>query len=68
MRRSSLSSAVLLTMLVGTAFGEGPLLELQKGDRIVLVGNTLAERMQYFGRFETLLEGLRRPRPHAGRP
>jgi glucose/arabinose dehydrogenase len=30
-------------------------LELQKGDRLVLVGNTLAERMQYFGNFETLL-------------
>lgn len=34
---------------------DGPLLELQKGDKIVLVGNTLAERMQYFGHFETLL-------------
>lgn len=30
-------------------------LELQKGDRIVLIGNTLAERMQHFGHFETLL-------------
>ena len=34
---------------------EGDRLELKKGDRIVLVGNTLAERMQYFGNFETLL-------------
>ena len=34
---------------------EGPKLELKKGDRIVVIGNTLAERMQYFGNFETLL-------------
>src|SRR4051812_23601838 len=31
-------------------------LELKKGDRIILIGNTLAERMQYFGNFETLLQ------------
>ena len=30
-------------------------LELHKGDRIIIIGNTLAERMQYFGHFETLL-------------
>ncbi|MFI5461555.1 MAG: PVC-type heme-binding CxxCH protein [Isosphaerales bacterium] len=30
-------------------------LVLHKGDRIVIVGNTLAERMQYYGHFETLL-------------
>jgi glucose/arabinose dehydrogenase len=30
-------------------------LELKKGDRIILIGNTLAERMQYYGHFETLL-------------
>ena len=29
--------------------------QLKKGDRIILIGNTLAERMQYFGNFETLL-------------
>ena len=34
---------------------EGPKLELNAGDRIVLEGGTLAERMQYFGNFETLL-------------
>ena len=28
---------------------------LHTGDRIIIVGNTLAERMQYFGHFETLL-------------
>ncbi len=31
-------------------------LKLEKGDRIVLVGNTLAERMQQFGYWETLLQ------------
>ncbi len=30
-------------------------LKLQKGDHVVLVGNTLAERMQYFGHWESLL-------------
>jgi len=30
-------------------------LELQPHDHVVVVGNTLAERMQYFGNFETLL-------------
>jgi hypothetical protein len=30
-------------------------LDLQKGDHICLVGNTLAERMQYFGGLETRL-------------
>src|SRR5206468_5502097 len=34
---------------------DGPKLTLQKGDHVVLIGNTLAERMQYFGNFETLL-------------
>ena len=32
-----------------------PKLELRKGDRICLIGNTLAERMQYFNHFETRL-------------
>jgi glucose/arabinose dehydrogenase len=36
---------------------ERPGLELHKGDRIIIIGNTLAERMQYFGHFETLLHG-----------
>ena len=34
---------------------DGPPLKLEKGDHVVLIGNTLAERMQYFGHFETLL-------------
>ena len=32
-----------------------PELVLRKGDRIILIGNTFAERMQYYGHFETLL-------------
>ena len=40
-----------------SARAEDPVkLELHKGDRIILIGNTLAERMQYFGNFETLLQ------------
>jgi lysophospholipase L1-like esterase len=31
------------------------MLELRQGDTVVLIGNTLAERMQYFNHFETLL-------------
>jgi glucose/arabinose dehydrogenase len=34
---------------------EEPKLKLAKGNHVVLIGNTLAERMQYFGNFETLL-------------
>jgi len=34
---------------------EKPGLVLKKGDRIILIGNTLAERMQYYSHFETLL-------------
>lgn len=30
-------------------------LELKQGDHVVFIGNTLAERMQHFGHFETLL-------------
>jgi putative heme-binding domain-containing protein len=35
--------------------GEKPILELRPGDRIAILGNTLADRMQHFGTFETLL-------------
>lgn len=34
---------------------QGAALELRQGDTIVLLGNTLAERMQHYNRFETLL-------------
>jgi glucose/arabinose dehydrogenase len=34
---------------------DGPPLKLEKGDHVVLIGNALAERMQHYGHFETLL-------------
>jgi lysophospholipase L1-like esterase len=39
----------------GLARAQTPALELRRGDTVVLIGNTLAERMQYFNHFETLL-------------
>ena len=51
--RLFLGVAVLLSATFVRA--EAPKLTLKKGDRIVIIGNTLAERMQYFGHFETLL-------------
>lgn len=38
-----------------SASAEAPPLKLSKGNKIVLIGNTLAERQQHFGHFETLL-------------
>ena len=52
-----LATAVILALAVPSSgvAGESPRLELHKRDRIILIGNTLAERMQYYGHFETLL-------------
>src|SRR5690606_29318428 len=50
-----LSLAVCLSLLltsISTAWAE-PVLPLKKHDRIVLIGNTLAERMIYFNGLET---------------
>ncbi len=48
--------AVLALLVPAPVFSaDKPKLELRKGDRIILIGNTLAERMQYYGHFETLL-------------
>lgn len=57
MRRPRLLYSLCLLLLVATApaFAQTPTLELRKGDRIVLLGNTLAERQQLFNHFETLL-------------
>jgi glucose/arabinose dehydrogenase len=53
----ALAAAILAAPSLGRAVAADPVkLELQKGDRIILIGNTLAERMQYFGHFETLLQ------------
>src|SRR5262245_18556274 len=49
------SLLVLLSAAVGLPAAEATRLTLHKGDRIIIIGNTLAERMQYFGHFETLL-------------
>lgn len=64
MRLPSPSRVLVCTasLCVGLAWGlpargQDPLLRLNVGDRVVLIGNTLAERMQYFGHFETLLHG-----------
>ena len=62
MRRFLCLAAVLTTACVGLSvprIGEAAdktaKVKLEKGDRIVLIGNTFAERMGRFGNFETLL-------------
>ena len=54
-----LLGAALLALLLPSAApsqaAEGGSLELKKGDHVVLIGNTLAERMQDAGYFEALL-------------
>ena len=55
MRNLLLSCAVLAVYCSLAAPASAGPLELKKGDKIVYIGNTLAEREQYFGRFETLL-------------
>src|SRR5688500_13711618 len=49
------SLVLILAHVASPAFAQQPPVKLQKGDHVVLVGNTLAERMQYFGHWETLL-------------
>lgn len=58
LRSLLLSVPALCFLLCGALSARVPAaepLKLQKGDHVVLVGNALAERMQYFGTFETLL-------------
>ncbi len=46
----------LLGLLFSSAcFSREAALEIRQGDHISIIGNTLAERLQYFGHFETLL-------------
>ncbi|MGI8982289.1 MAG: PVC-type heme-binding CxxCH protein [Pirellulaceae bacterium] len=47
--------ALLIAAPFAPAFAQELPVKIQKGDHVVLVGNTLAERMQYFGHWETLL-------------
>ena len=50
------AAGAILVLLGATApAAQAAGLDLHKGDRIIIIGNTLAERMQYFGHFETLL-------------
>ena len=44
-----------LAIVTAARGADTPRLKLQKGDRIIVIGNTLAERMQYYPHFETLL-------------
>jgi hypothetical protein len=65
-RVASLAACVAL-LGPAAAFGQAPSppaaasvpasarLELRAGDRVILIGNTLAERQQYFNHFESLL-------------
>jgi glucose/arabinose dehydrogenase len=52
-------ATVLLSFLAAVPAwsAEKSALVLKKGERLILIGNTLAERMQYYGHFETLLHG-----------
>lgn len=50
-----LACALALTLATHSLAAEPARLELQPHYHVVFVGNTLAERMQYFGNFETLL-------------
>ncbi len=54
--RRLLLIAALLVAVPARGTAEAPSrLKLAKGDHVILIGNTLAERMQYFGHWETLL-------------
>lgn len=59
MPRTGISSVATLAatalLFAGAAQAEPARLTPRQGDRIVIVGNTLAERMQQFGNLETLL-------------
>src|SRR5215475_13641454 len=46
---------IWLCLLLSASVGLADELELKLGDHICIVGNTLAERMQYFGWLETRL-------------
>ncbi len=49
------AGALLLGVPATDALAQGRPFALEPGDRVVLLGNTLAERMQLFNHFETLL-------------
>ena len=49
------AGTLMVLWAAAASAADAPRLELKKGDRIIIIGNTLAERMQYYGHFETLL-------------
>ena len=53
--RLAAAATLLVLWSAATSAADPARLELKKGDRIIIIGNTLAERMQYYGHFETLL-------------
>ena len=57
-----LSFAAGAALAAGTTFAQPgpsvPRLELRPNDRVILIGNTLADRQQYFNHFETTLLAL----------
>ncbi|MFG0334112.1 MAG: PVC-type heme-binding CxxCH protein, partial [Maioricimonas sp. JB049] len=53
--RFALCVGIVIGLWGTMAAAAEPRLEVQPNDRIVLIGNTLAERMQYFPHWETLL-------------
>jgi hypothetical protein len=55
LRSCLLLAAVAALLADGRAGAQQPGLELKRGDTIVFLGNTFAERMQHFNHFETLL-------------
>jgi lysophospholipase L1-like esterase len=61
LRRPDVLLLTLCALLLGgrlpvsAVAADEPLLDLHEGDKVVLIGNTLAERMQNFGYWETLL-------------
>ena len=46
---------LILALLTTQSFANEGVLSLKAGSRLCIIGNTLAERMQYFGHFETAL-------------
>jgi glucose/arabinose dehydrogenase len=56
LRVSTLAALASLCLLGNSLLAaDKPTLQLKHGDKIVIIGNSLAERMQYFGTWETLL-------------
>ncbi len=53
---SCLAAFTLATLMPFGTTVQAETLPLNEGDKVVIIGNTLAERLQYFNNFETLLQ------------